>query len=174
MVRLSDREKAVHSKVELTPVARVVGGRTEPTDDFWGGTEAIIRIDSNRYTTEAIAGLEDFSHLEVVFYFHLTDANDLNLGARHPRDDPKWPLVGSFGHRNMRRTNLLGMSRCRLLRVDGLDLHVEDLDAVDGTPILDVKPWFAEFGPRGEIRQAAWSTEMLVDYFAPRSDHESS
>jgi tRNA (Thr-GGU) A37 N-methylase len=74
--------------------------------------------------------------------------------------------VGIFGHRNMRRINWLGVSRCRLLKVDGLDLHVEDLDAVDGTPVLDIKPWFSEFGPRGEVRQAPWSTEMLGAYFA--------
>ncbi|WP_189171936.1 TrmO family methyltransferase domain-containing protein [Pilimelia anulata] len=108
-----------------------------------------------------------FSHLEVVFRFHLTDPADLHYGARAARDNPAWPKVGIFGHRNMRRLNWLGVSRCRLLAVDGLDLHVEDLDAVDGTPVLDVKPWFAEFGPRGEVRQAPWSTEMLGDYFAP-------
>ena len=67
----------------------------------------------------------------------------------------------------MRRRNWLGVSRCKLIKVDGLDLHVEDLDAVDGTPVLDVKPWFAEFGPRGETHQPAWVTEMLGDYFAP-------
>ncbi|MFQ6328295.1 TrmO family methyltransferase [Nocardia sp. CWNU-33] len=65
----------------------------------------------------------------------------------------------------MRRVNWLGVSRTRLLRVDGLDLHVAELDAVDGTPVLDIKPWFEEFGPRGEIRQAPWSSEMLKDYF---------
>jgi tRNA (Thr-GGU) A37 N-methylase len=67
----------------------------------------------------------------------------------------------------MRRINRLGVSRCRLLKVDGLDLHVEDLDAVDGTPVLDIKPWFVEMGPRGEIKQAAWSVEMLRNYYAP-------
>ncbi|MBB5871918.1 tRNA (Thr-GGU) A37 N-methylase [Allocatelliglobosispora scoriae] len=154
--------------IEVEPIAYVVGGRTEPTDDYWGGTRAIIRIDGERFPAEATAGLEEFSHLEIVFYFHLTDPTDLNFGARRPRDNPDWPAVGIFGHRNMRRINWLGVSRCRLLQVDGLDLHVEDLDAVDGTPVLDIKPWFSEFGPRGEIRQAEWSTEMLVDYFAPR------
>ncbi len=66
----------------------------------------------------------------------------------------------------MRRLNWLGVSRCRLTKVDGLDLHIEDLDAVDGTPVLDIKPWFEEFGPRGEARQASWSTDMLTRYFA--------
>lgn len=74
--------------------------------------------------------------------------------------------VGIFGHRNMRRLNWLGVSRCRLIKIDGLDLHVEELDAVDGTPVLDIKPWFAEFGPRGEIREPPWSHDMLQLSFA--------
>jgi tRNA (adenine37-N6)-methyltransferase len=151
---------------EVEPVAYVVGGRVEPTDDYWGGTRSVIRVDGARFRSEATRGLDAFSHLEVVFRFHLTDQGDLNLGARRPRDNPSWPEVGTFGHRNMRRLNWLGVSRCHLVKVDGLDLHVEDLDAVDGTPVLDIKPWFSEFGPRGEVREPAWVGEMLGDYFA--------
>jgi tRNA (Thr-GGU) A37 N-methylase len=92
---------------EVEPVAQVIGGRIEPTDDYWGGTRSIIRIDSNRFDADATAGLDAFSHLEVVFRFHLTDPTDLNLGARRPRDNPDWPEVGIFGHRNMRRLNWL-------------------------------------------------------------------
>jgi tRNA (adenine37-N6)-methyltransferase len=149
----------------VEPIAHVIGGRIEPTDDYWGGTHAIIRIDGTRFTTDATRGLDEFSHLEVVFRFHLTDPADLNLGARRPRDNPDWPEVGVFGHRNMRRINWLGVSRCRLIKVDGLDLHVEELDAVDGTPILDIKPWFAEFAPRGPLHQPPWTTQMLGKYF---------
>jgi tRNA (adenine37-N6)-methyltransferase len=152
---------------EVKALAHVVGGRAEPTDDYWGGTHAVIRLDGSLFTPAAVEGLEEFSHLEVIFRFHLTDPTDLNLGARRARDNPEWPPVGIFGHRNMRRLNWLGISRCRLVRIDGLDLHVEDLDAVDGTPVLDIKPWFEEFGPRGEVRQARWSSEMLSKYFAP-------
>ncbi|TDD55427.1 S-adenosylmethionine-dependent methyltransferase [Kribbella antibiotica] len=154
--------------ITLQPVAHVIGGRTEPTDDYWGGTRAIIRIDSTSYGADATQGLDEFSHLEVVFHFHLTDQSDLPLGARRPRSNPEWPEVGTFGHRNMRRRNWLGVSRCRLLEVDGLDLYVEDLDAVDGTPVLDIKPWFADFGPRGSVHQPTWPTEMLTNYFADR------
>ncbi|GLY19997.1 tRNA (N6-threonylcarbamoyladenosine(37)-N6)-methyltransferase TrmO [Kineosporia sp. NBRC 101677] len=156
---------------EVIPIARVIGGRSEPTDDYWGGTTSIIRIDAERFPIEATAGLDCFSHLEVIFRFHLTDPTDLNLGARRPRDNPDWPPVGIFGHRNMRRINWIGVSRCRLLKVDGLDLHVEELDAVDGSPVLDIKPWFAEMGPRGEQHQAAWTTTMLQKYFARRKGH---
>lgn len=156
--------------IQVEPVAHVVGGRLEPTDDYWGGTRSIIRIDPDRFGADATEGLDSFSHLEVVFHFHRTPVEEINTVSRRPRDNPEWPKVGIFGHRNMRRPNRLAISRCRLLRIDGLDLHVEDLDAIDGTPILDIKPWFAEFAPRGDIRQAAWSTEMLTHYFAPRQD----
>jgi tRNA (Thr-GGU) A37 N-methylase len=150
----------------VEPVAYVVGGRVEPTDDYWGGTQSIIRIDGARFTPDATKGLEEFSHIEITFRFHLTDPTDLDLGARRARNNPAWPEVGIFGHRNMRRINWLGVSRCRLIKVEGLDLHVEELDAVDGTPVLDIKPWFSEFGPRGEVRQPQWPTEMLDCYFA--------
>jgi tRNA (Thr-GGU) A37 N-methylase len=125
----------------------------------------MIRLDPSRFDPEATAGLDDFSHLEVVFRFHLADPADLHLGARSARDNPEWPSVGIFGHRNMRRLNWLGVSRCRLLKVDGLDLEVEDLDAVDGTPVLDIKPWFVEMGPRGDVVQPSWPTEMLTNYY---------
>ncbi|GAA0399941.1 SAM-dependent methyltransferase [Micromonospora fiedleri] len=160
-------------KFAVESIARVIGGRSEPTDDYWGGSRAIIRVDSELFTPAATRGLEDFSHLEIVFRFHLTDPTDLNLGARRPRDNPEWPEVGIFGHRNMRRINWLGVSRCRLVKVDGLDLHVEELDAVDGTPVLDIKPWFSEFGPRGEVKQPAWPTQMLGLYFADPAEAQA-
>lgn len=157
---------AVPEPIEVVPVAHVVSGRKEPTDDFWGGTQSIIRIDPGRFPVETVQGLDEFSHLVVVFHFHLVPPSEVHLGARSPRNNPDWPATGTFVHRNMRRPNRLGISFPRLLKVDGLDLHVEDLDAVDGTPVIDIAPWFKEFGPRGEVRQPAWPTEMLKDYWA--------
>ncbi|MCD0485905.1 SAM-dependent methyltransferase [Streptacidiphilus sp. ASG 303] len=156
---------AQNESFEVTPVG-FVEGRTGSTNGEWGRTRSVIRIDGDRFTTDSVAGLEEFSHLEIVFRFHLADPADLNPGVQHPRGNPDWPEVGVFSHRNWNRPNWLGVSRCRLIDVDGLDLHVEELDAVDGTPVLDIKPWFTDFGPRGEVRQAAWTTEMLGDYFA--------
>lgn len=65
-------------------------------------------------------------------------------------------------------------ARCRVVRVDGLDVHVEGLDAVDGTPVLDLKPYMAEFGPRGELRQPEWATALMRDYYAPSTSNGSS
>ncbi|MFI6818923.1 SAM-dependent methyltransferase [Nonomuraea sp. NPDC050328] len=151
--------------IVLEPVATVVGGRMETTDDDWNAEKAVIRLDARRFAPEAVAGLEAFSHLEVVFHFHLVDPSSITTTARHPRGNTGWPKVGIFAQRGRNRPNLLGVSRCRLLAVDGLDLQVSGLDAVDGTPVLDIKPYLAEFGPQGETVQPEWATELMRDYY---------
>ena len=151
--------------IELQPVATVVGGRDRPEDDEWGEVRATIRLDPHRFTAAAVSGLEEFSHLEVVFVFDRADPAAVVSGARHPRGRSDWPEVGIFAQRGKDRPNHLGLSRCRLLAVEGLDLHVEGLDAIDGTPVLDIKPWMAEFAPRGTVHQPAWSRELMDRYY---------
>ena len=148
----------------MRPVGTVAGGRVEPVDDDWGAVEAAIRFDG-RFGPEAVAGLDAFSHLEVVFLFHLVDEARGHAGARRPRGNPDWPEVGIFAQRGKDRPNRIGVSRCELLAVDGLDLRVRGLDAVDGTPVLDVKPWMREFAPRGEVRQPPWTSELMARYW---------
>jgi tRNA-Thr(GGU) m(6)t(6)A37 methyltransferase TsaA len=151
--------------VTLEPVGVVVGGRDEVRDDGWDAERAVIRLDAARFGPAAVAGLEDFSHLEVVYVFDRVPDEKIELGARRPRNNPDWPLVGVFAQRGKNRPNRIGVSRCRLLRVDGLDVAVAGLDAVAGTPVLDIKPYMNEFGPRGDVRQPAWASELMADYF---------
>jgi tRNA (Thr-GGU) A37 N-methylase len=151
--------------VAVQPVGYVLGGREEAFDDAWDDVDAVIRLDSSRFGPEALYGLDAFSHLEVVFHFDRVPVEKIETGARHPRGNPDWPLVGIFAQRGKNRPNRLGVSRCRLRRVDGLDLHVTGLDAVADTPVLDVKPYMIEFGPRGEVRQPAWSTQIMRSYY---------
>ncbi|MDO8295745.1 MAG: TrmO family methyltransferase [Caulobacter sp.] len=63
------------------------------------------------------------------------------------------------GGRN--RPNRLGASVCRILAVNGLTLEVEGLDAIDGTPVVDIKPVLKGFLPRGEVREPAWAAELM-------------
>jgi tRNA-Thr(GGU) m(6)t(6)A37 methyltransferase TsaA len=152
--------------ITLAPVGLVVGGRAEAIDDDWGGVEAVIRLDDVQFGPDAVAGLDEFSHLVVVFEFHLVDPADVQSGARHPRGNPDWPEVGMFAQRARMRPNRLGVSTCRLTAVDGLALHVCGLDAVDGSPVLDVKPYMVEFEPpAAAVRQPAWSTELMAGYY---------
>jgi tRNA-Thr(GGU) m(6)t(6)A37 methyltransferase TsaA len=149
--------------ISLEPIGVVLGGRSAAIDDDWGGVTAVIRLDA-RFDRGVVTGLDAFSHLCVVFQFHLVDEVEVVTGARHPRGNPAWPKVGMFAQRAKMRPNRLGVSNCALRAVDGLDLHVQGLDAVDGTPVLDVKPFIREFEPV-DTRQPAWATELMAGYY---------
>ncbi|MDV5149851.1 SAM-dependent methyltransferase [Streptomyces sp. SBC-4] len=159
------QEQSAPETVVSYPVGRVVGGRDEVRDDAWGDVESVIRLDAEAFGPEALAGLDAFSHLEVVYHFDRVKPDAVETGARHPRGNTEWPLVGIFAQRGKNRPNRLGVSRCRLMRTDGLDLHVRGLDAVDGTPVLDIKPYMAEFGPQGPTTQPAWADEIMCRYW---------
>ncbi|NIS62665.1 MAG: tRNA (N6-threonylcarbamoyladenosine(37)-N6)-methyltransferase TrmO [Proteobacteria bacterium] len=152
-------------KIELEPVAYVRGGRVEVSDDDWGEVLADIEMDDNRFTPEAIAGLDAFSHLVVVYYLHKVDPCTIELTVRHPRENPAWPKIGIFAQRGKNRPNLLGVSTCQILGIDGLRIHVQGLDAVDGTPVLDLKPHMTGFEPRGEIHEPEWAREIMSKYW---------
>jgi tRNA-Thr(GGU) m(6)t(6)A37 methyltransferase TsaA len=151
----------------LTPIGIIRSPRAELADDYWGGMHARIELDATRFGPEALAGLDEFSHAEVIYLFHRVAEDGVETGSRHPRGNPDWPRVGIFAQRVKSRPNRLGLSRCRIVAVSGTSLTVEGLDAVDGTPVLDIKPWMAEFAPIGPARQPAWSTELMRDYYAP-------
>ena len=135
----------------------------QPEDDSWDREVAEIVL-APRFGPEALAGLSDFSHLEVIFHFDQVPESEVSTGARHPRGRTNWPLVGIFAQRGRNRPNRMGVSICRLLSVEGTRLKVRGLDAVDDTPVLDIKPVMAAFLPRGEIREPVWVSELMKDY----------
>ena len=144
------------------PVAFVHSTRTEPVDDGWDLVTSTIEL-TEGYGPEALLGLDGFSHLEVVYHLHLAD-EPVTL-ARHPRGNPDWPLTGIFAQRAKDRPNRLGVSTCELLAVSGTTLTVRGLDAIDGTPVLDVKPVMRGFLPRGDIREPQWARALMADYW---------
>ena len=121
------------------------------------------------WTAHALEGLTEFSHIEVLFIFHQVDPASIIFGARHPRNNPSWPAVGIFAQRARNRPNRLGSTICRLVRVVDTQLFVADLDAIDGTPVLDLKPVMQEFLPREPVRQPEWSRELMREYWSQRS-----
>jgi tRNA-Thr(GGU) m(6)t(6)A37 methyltransferase TsaA len=150
----------------VSPIGWVASSRGEAIDDDWESVSATITLDSGQFDADSVAGLGAFSHIEVVYLFDQVDETDINPGARHPRGNPEWPRVGIFAQRAKMRPNRLGVTVCRLLEVDDMTLRVEALDAIDGTPVLDVKPVMAEFLPRGEIHQPDWSHELMATYWS--------
>jgi tRNA-Thr(GGU) m(6)t(6)A37 methyltransferase TsaA len=152
--------------VTLTPIGLVRSTRTEATDDGWDAELVSIALDETRFGPEALAGLESFSHVEVITLLHRVDPEAVETGARHPRGNPDWPRVGIFAQRGKDRPNRLGSTVCRVLRVEGTVLHVAGLDAIDGTPVLDIKPWMDGFAPRGMRRQPEWADAIMEGYWS--------
>jgi tRNA-Thr(GGU) m(6)t(6)A37 methyltransferase TsaA len=151
---------------EVTPIGVVRSSRSDAIDDDWDAVTAEIVLDADRVGPDALAGLDEFSHVEIVFLFDQVGDAEINLGARHPRGNPDWPVVGILAQRAKMRPNRIGVTACRLLVVEGMTVRVEGLDAIDGTPVLDIKPVMNEFLPRGEISQPAWATELMAGYWS--------
>jgi tRNA-Thr(GGU) m(6)t(6)A37 methyltransferase TsaA len=152
------------TSIAVEPVARVRGGRVENEDDRWGSGEAEIVLEPH-LPESAFAGLDAFSHALIVFQFDRIDPAAITTGARRPRGRADWPEVGIFAQRGSPRPNRLGVTAVEIVGLIGRRLRVRGLDAIDGTPVLDIKPVMRDFEPRGPIRQPAWADEIMKDYW---------
>ena len=151
--------------IMLEPVGIVRGGRVEAQDDAWGAVEAEIVLDPARVGADCTAGLAGYSHVTVLFHMHKVALDKVEIGARHPRERLDWPKVGIFAQPARSRPNRIGVTTCELLAVDGLTLRVRGLDAIDGTPVIDIKPYITGFAPRGAVREPAWVKELMARYW---------
>ncbi|ENQ3107873.1 tRNA-Thr(GGU) m(6)t(6)A37 methyltransferase TsaA [Bacillus sp. 491mf] len=151
-------------EITIKPVAYVHNSREEMRDDNWGCVFSVIEL-TDELNKSALQGIEDFSHLEVIFYFDKVSDDKVQYEARHPRNNPNFPKVGIFSQRGKNRPNKLGVTTVELIEHTGNKLVVKGLDAIDGTPIIDIKPVMKEFLPKNEIKQANWSTVLMKDYW---------
>jgi tRNA (Thr-GGU) A37 N-methylase len=151
--------------IAMRPIGVVRGGRTTPEDDDWGASTCRIELDPEVVTPDATLGLDGFSHVEVVFVFDGVDPVAVCSGARHPRGRADWPRTGILAQRAKDRPNRIGSTLCGLVSASGLTIEVVGLDAIDGTPVLDVKPYMIGFAPRGEVREPRWATELMAEYW---------
>lgn len=154
------------SAITVRPIGFVRNDRKELTDDFWGDVVSDIEIDSSVVPSHSLEGLEKFSHAEVIFHFDRVAGKALNLDLRSPRGLAHLPRVGVFSQRVKDRPNWLGISRCEVLVRNGSTLTVRGLDAVDGTPVLDIKPWMDAFGPRQTTIEPPWVAQIMSDYYS--------
>lgn len=149
---------------ELNAIGYVRSTRAEAHDDRWGQERVSITLVES-FPPDALQGLGAFSHAEILFLFHRVDPAGVTVGARHPRNNPAWPRVGIFAQRGKNRPNRIGSTVCRIDRIEGRTLFLRDLDAIDGTPVLDIKPVMREFLPRDAVEQPEWATELMRDYW---------
>ena len=148
----------------LNPVAIVKNSRQDKSDDFWGSIISEIELVED-ISADAFNGIEAFSHLEIIFHFDKADKANMVYHC-HPRGNKDWPDTGIFAQRKKDRPNGIGLTIVELIKKEGNKIWVRYLDAIDGTPVLDIKPVFKEFLPTSEIKQPQWSKELMKDYWA--------
>jgi tRNA-Thr(GGU) m(6)t(6)A37 methyltransferase TsaA len=154
----------VSTAIALRPIAFVRSSRDVVEDDRWDAETASIEL-AEHVPIESLEGLAQFSHAEIIFVFDRLPESDVVTGARHPRGNTNWPVVGIFAQRGKNRPNRLGATMVRILAVEDRRIRVAGLDAIDGTPVVDIKPVIREFLPREEVRQPAWATELMKTYW---------
>ena len=157
----------MNTKLLFTPIAYIHNTRTKPEDDHWGGLVSEIVLEDTM-PEECLDEIDAFSHAEILFYFDRIQDEHTLAFSRYPRGNNKWPKAGIFAQRNKDRPNHIGLTIVRIIKRKGRSLVVQDLDAVDGTPVLDIKPVMVEFLPREPVHQPEWSHELMKEYWSER------
>ncbi|MFC1977090.1 tRNA (N6-threonylcarbamoyladenosine(37)-N6)-methyltransferase TrmO [Chloroflexota bacterium] len=121
--------------------------------DWWAELVSEIVIDPG--LTEALDGLEGFSHIIVLYWMHRAASGELLIKV-HPRGRKEVPLQGLFAVRTPNRPNPIGKTTVRLLQRQGNILRVEGLDAIDGTPVIDIKPYIPGYDSATDTRVPKW------------------
>lgn len=148
----------MHMKIELEPIGYVRSPEKTSRRGRFDHVEAEIVLDAD--LAEGLVGLEEFSHLEVIYAMHRPapriDRAELKLRV-HPRGHRELPAVGLFATRSPSRPNRIGLSLCEILSIEGSTIRVRGLDALDGSPVLDIKaPTLDHCRKASEVRLAAW------------------
>lgn len=149
--------------MQFTPIGTVHNRIKERTDEGWGSVRSgiVIRDDLK----EGITGLAQFSHVIVVTYLHKAKFVPEKHLTRHPRNRANIPLSGIFAQRAKDRPNPIGITAVRLISASGNTVTVEGLDAIDGTPVLDIKPYFPAFDRVDDVRVPDWVDGFMKQYF---------
>lgn len=145
------------------PVGFVRSEVTVKTDCNWG--LVVSNIIMNEDLADGLKGLEEFSHIIVVF--HLNEAEfikDKHL-VRRPQGREDMPYVGIFSQRAKDRPNPIGITAVKLLRVCGNRIEVQGLDAIDGTPVLDIKPYYPQYDLKENAVVPEWVHVLMKEYF---------
>ena len=148
--------------IVLTPIGSVVSDVTERKDSAWG--EDVSSIVVGEEYAAGLEGLEEFSHAIVVFYLDQAHYERERHLQRRPRGRDDMPLLGIFSQRTKDRPNQIGVTSVEVVSVAGDTLVVRGLDAIDGTPVLDIKPYFPAFDRR-DATTPEWVDRLMERYF---------
>ena len=149
-------------EVMLNPIGRVKNTITDRKDNSWGGDVSSILLDEEY--ASGLKGLEDFSHAIILFYLDQARYVRERHLQRRPRNRDDMPRVGIFAQRAKDRPNQIGMTAVEILSVSDDALVVRGLDAIDGTPVLDIKPYYPAYDRR-EATVPEWVDRLMEHYF---------
>ena len=141
--------------LSVSPIGIVLNGDVDIERGDWSSQRSEIKLIGR--SAECLLGLEEYSHLIVIGWLDQIPEELRNRSTAHPAGDERLPLQGALALRGGARPNPLSVSVCRLFAIEGLSVTVEGLDLVDGTPILDLKPYVAFYDARPEATLPRWA-----------------
>lgn len=148
--------------MECTFIGTVKSPITEPVDTNWSEVESEVVLKPEY--APGLLGLEGFSHLLVLTFLHEAKFISEKHLRRHPQEREDMPLLGIFAQRARHRPNRIGVTAVEIVEVSDNSVKVRALDAIDGTPIIDIKPYVPLYDRR-DATIPFWLEEMMKDYF---------
>ena len=150
--------------VTLNPIGYVSNDVPEKKDDFWGSTVSTITVKEE--FRGGLTGLQEFSHAIILCYLDKACYIPEKHLLRRPRNRQDMPLLGIFSQRTKDHPNPIGLTTVEILDVSERNITVKGLDAIDGTPVLDIKPYFPAFDRR-DCTTPGWVDILMKNYFHP-------
>ncbi|MFX1505273.1 MAG: tRNA (N6-threonylcarbamoyladenosine(37)-N6)-methyltransferase TrmO [Promethearchaeota archaeon] len=146
------------------PIGFIKSPVTEGIDHSWGDIESEIHLKAS--LSGGLEKLDQFSHAIIIFYMHQSPVFDLKTDLiRKPQGRLDMPEIGIFAQRAKHRPNPIGMTVVQIISIMENILRVKGLDAIDGTPVLDIKPYFPIFDRINKTKTPKWVDELMMNYF---------
>ncbi len=149
--------------MDLKPIGFVRNEIIHPYYHEWG--EVLSEIIINKEFAKGLIGLDDFSHALIIFYMHQATYVEEKHLVRHPQEREELPKIGIFAQRAKHRPNPIGITAVQIIEIKENILSVKGLDAINDTPVLDIKPYFPDFDFREGAKTPEWVQEVMKYYF---------
>ncbi|MFC1935366.1 tRNA (N6-threonylcarbamoyladenosine(37)-N6)-methyltransferase TrmO [Chloroflexota bacterium] len=149
--------------MECSPIGVVRSPVTEAVDKGWG--RIVARVELEPEYAAGLQGLAEFSHVLILFLMHEATFDASRHLRRRPRDLADMPEIGIFAQRARHRPNPIGVTAVELLNIEDNVIEVRGLDAVDGTPVLDMKPYMAIYDRIEAPQEPEWVARLMAEYF---------
>jgi tRNA (adenine37-N6)-methyltransferase len=150
-------------RINLEAIGIVRNRVQEGVDDNWG--QVVSEVELRPDLAEGLTALGQFSHAVIVFFMSDARFEPRTHLVRRPRDRADMPLVGIFSQRAKHRPNPIGVTTVPVVKVEGHSLFVRGLDAIDGTPVLDIKPHAPAYDAPAGPRVPEWLDRLMLGYF---------